>query len=241
MEEYVVAHFHNAAPECEARLTAAFSGQHRASVQRLRGFFQMQRFVLGEQQLMADIAQPWKFLTLYEFHLDRPELHLPALATPIADLRDAGLIAADGTERIYSYRIYAPWKYSANFQPDRPLSHMMLLLANVVPGREAEYHQWYDEVHSVEVSNSPGYIGMKRGGLAEVQVPPVRYCPGDQLILGGMQSDNLGDTLGEFFARAMGTSPSGVAWGPRSKAASTARTVHIFKSIQGPFAADQGA
>jgi hypothetical protein len=107
----------------------------------------------------------------------------------------------------------------------------------VIAGQDAEYHQWYDDVHSVEVSNSPGYVGMKRGALLDVQVAPVHYCPGSQLILAAMQTDDLPATFAEFIARANGRSTSGSNWGERSQAASVARTVHIFASIQGPFSA----
>jgi hypothetical protein len=79
---------------------------------------------------------------------------------------------------------------------------MMFLLANFTPGREPEYHRWYDEHHSVEVSNAPGYVGMRRGKLDAVQVPPVAYCPGSELILGALQSTDIRTSLEDFGARA---------------------------------------
>jgi hypothetical protein len=237
MDEYVVAHFHNPASGAEDRLPATIEGAHLQAVRRLRGFSSLQRFEVTEAQLMPDIVQPWRYLSLYEFRLAEPELHLPALATPLADLRDAGLIAADGSERIYTYKMYAPWKYSADHQPGRPLDHLMLLLANYIPGREAEYHRWYDDVHFGEVTSVPGFVSLKRGGLSSVPVPPARYCPGDQLILGGLQTDSLAEHLREFQMRGSYRSTPELNFGPRSTAASSARTVHIFKTIQGPFAA----
>lgn len=164
-----------------------------------------------------------------------PEIDIPALGQHLAELRDAKLIAQDGTERIHTYKMYHPWKYSKNYTPG-PLTHLMFLLANIVPGHEIEYHKWYDEVHSVEVSESPGYVGMRRGQLSETQVPPVHHCPGDQLILGGIQTEQseLKGNLTEFIDRAFGRSSSGIAWGDRSTAASLARTVHVFESIAGP-------
>jgi hypothetical protein len=237
MASFLTAHFHNVLTGKEVALSGAIHGAHRAAVARLRGFRAAQRFEVTPQQIMSAIPQPWRYVTLYDFELDDPTIDLPAIAPHLADLRDAGLIASDGTERIYSYRMYSQWLYSKNYRRG-PLSHLMLLLANVIPGRETEYHRWYDEQHRHEVSQSPGYVGMRRGQLSAVQVPPVHYCPGDQLILGGMQTEDLAATIKEFIDRAVGTSPSGIAWGVRSDAASTARTVHVFKSIDGPFAAE---
>jgi hypothetical protein len=236
MPDFAVMHFHNPADGKAEALGEAFAGPHLARLRQLRGFTRAQRFAIAPTQLMPG-AQPWTNLTAYEFTLDQPEMHLPALASPLADLRDAGLIASDGTERVYCYGLYSPWKFSTNLDPAQPFSHMMVLLANVTAGQDAEYHQWYDDVHSVEVTNTPGYVGMKRGELLNVPVAPVHYCPGSQLILGAMQTDDLPATFAEFIARANGQSSSGTNWGPRPQSASVARTVHIFASVQGPFEA----
>lgn len=237
MQDYVTLHLTNITKGREADAEQHFDDVHVPAVKKLRGFKDVQRFTCSPHQLMP-IIQPWTHATLYNFTLADPSIDLPAIAPLLADVREAGITAADDAERTYSYRMYHPWKYSSNYTPG-PLTHLMFLLANFTPGREAEYHQWYDDVHSVEVSESPGYVGMRRGRLCEVQVPPVRYCPGDQLILGGIQVPDaeLKATLQEFFDRAEGKSPSGVAWGPRSGTASIARTVHIFKSISGPHTA----
>ena len=47
------------------------------------------------------------------------------------------------------------------------------------------------------------------------------------------QSDDLAFTIGDFVARALGHSPSGIAMQPRSSAGSLARTVHYFRKISG--------
>lgn len=102
-----------------------------------------------------------------------------------------------------------------------------------MPGRRTEYQTWYDEVHCGEVINVPGHVGMKRGELADVQIEPRHYCPGDQLILCAQQTDNLRFTIRDFSARAGGRSPSGVAMQPRSASGSIARTVHYFRKVSG--------
>jgi hypothetical protein len=237
MDQYVIMHLHNAAEGRDAALADYFHGVHIPALERLRGFQGVQRFRITREQLMAETAQPWRYATKYDFQLAKAEIDLPAIAPLLAGMRDEGLVAADGAERIHSYKMYHDWKYSSNIEPGRPLSHIMFLLANITPGREAEYHQWYDDQHSKEVAESVGYIGMQRGGLSTTQVPPLNYCPGSELILGALQCDDLPFAIKDFTDRAYGRSPSGVVWGPRSSAASTARTVHLAESISGPFPA----
>jgi len=234
MADYVTAHFYNPAPGRETALDEAFLA-HARELPRLRGFKSAQRFEITAQQIMP-CAQPWRRLTLYEVSCEDPNIDVPPLAPLLANLRDAGLFAADEAERMHTYRMYHPWKYSKNYTSG-PLDHVMLLLANFTPGREAEYHRWYDEQHSVEVGEAEGFVGMRRGKLSPVQIAPVSYCPGSELILGGLQAGerDLAFVTKDFADRAGGTSPSGVVWGPRSTSASVARTVHLFKSIAGPF------
>jgi hypothetical protein len=234
MKDYVTTHFFNVPAGREDEAVRYVSDRHMERARSLRGFGCAQMFRCAKEQLTPDARQPWTHLMLYEDRLATPEIDLPSKAPLFADMRDAGLIAPDTAERIYSYGMFAPWKYSKNYTPG-PLTHMLLLLANLVPGHEAEYHDWYDKVHRIEITETPGYVGMHRGLLDAVQIPPVRHCPGEQLILAGLQTDDLPSALKEFYDRAVGQSPSGVAWGPRCSAASVARTVHVFESVAGPF------
>lgn len=232
MAHYTTIHLHNVPADRCDDYAAWFDGPHRTALVGLRGFRGADRHELADAQVM-DGAQPWRFASVYDFAFDTPEIDVPALGPLIADARDAGLIAADDTERLYTYRLFGDWKGSPNWQRDQPLSGVSILLGNYVPGRYEEYQTWYEDVHSVEVANVPGHVAMKRGVLAEQQVEPHRYCPGDQLVMTAHQSDDLRFTIGEFVARALGTSPSGIAMQPRSTAGSVARTVHYFNRISG--------
>jgi hypothetical protein len=218
----------------EAEYAAWFDGPHRASLAALRGLKAADRFEVTREQIMADIPQPWRFLSVYDFDLPNPLIDLPALGPLIAAARDAGLIADNETERLYSYRLYSDWKGSPNWRQSEPFSGVSIILANYVPGRRAEYQKWYDEVHSIEVTNVPGHVAMKRGELSPLQIEPRHYCPGDQLVLCAQQTDDLMFTIKDFSARAGGRSPSGIAMQPRSSSGSTARTVHYFGKVSGP-------
>jgi hypothetical protein len=234
MALYTTLHLHNVPAGREADYAKWFDGPHREALARLRGFRSADRYELTAEQVMPDIPQPWRFLSAYDLDLPDPKIDLPALGPLIAEARDAGLIDDAGeTERLYSYAMYSDWKGSPNWRPSEPLSGVSFILANFTVGREAEYQKWYDEVHSVEVTNVPGHVAMKRGRLSDIQIEPRRYCPGDQLVFTACQTDDLGFTVRDFGARAGGRSPSGVAMLPRSKSASTARTVHYFRKISG--------
>ena len=233
MALYTTLHLHNVPAGQEAAYATWFDGAHRTAVAALRGFREADRYEVTREQIMADIPQPWRFMSVYDFDLPDPAIDVPALGPLIAGARDTGLIAVDETERLYTYRLYADWKGSPNWRRTEPLSGVSIILANYIPGRKAEYQKWYDEVHSVEVTNVPGHVAMKRGELSPLQIEPRRYCPGDQLVMCAQQTDDLTFTIKDFSARAGGRSPSGIAMQPRSSSGSTARTVHYFRKVSG--------
>lgn len=235
MKPFTTLHLHNVPAGKEAAYAAWFDGAHAAALKHLRGFKSADRFEVAKEQIMPDIAQPWRFLSVYEFDYASPEIDLPALGPLLADARDAGLIeVSTESERIYSYAMYSDWVSSANHHKDKPLSSVFIILANFIAGREAEYHKWYNEVHMPEVSNVPGFVAMKRGRLSPVQIEPRHYCPGSDLVFCAHQTNDLLFTIRDFSARAGGRSPSGIAMEPRSSSGSTARTVHFFKKISAP-------
>ncbi|MEO6248235.1 MAG: hypothetical protein ABIO85_06595 [Sphingomicrobium sp.] len=234
MALFTTIHLHNVPDGREGDYAHWFDGAHQDALKRLRGFASADRYEVTPEQIMADIPQPWRFMSVYEFDTAEPKLDLPALGPLLAEAREAGLID-DSTqnERIHSYALYSDWVSSPNHQRDQPLSGVSIIFANFVAGREAEYHKWYDEVHGPEVTRTPGKVAMKRGRLSPVQVEPVRYCPGSDLVLCAQQTDDLMFTIRDFSARARGVSPSGIAMEPRSSAGSVARTVHYFRKISG--------
>jgi hypothetical protein len=233
MTLHTTIHLHNVPAGREAAYAAWFDGKHHESLASLRGFKAAERYEVTPQQIMADIPQAWRFMSVYDLDLPDPAIDVPALGPLVAEARDSGLIAKDDTERLYTYRLYSDWKGSPNWQKSEAFSGVSIILANYVAGRFAEYMKWYDEVHSVEVTNVPGHVAMKRGELSPIQIEPRRYCPGDQLVMCAQQTDDLGFTVKDFSARAQGKSPSGIAMQPRSASGSFARTVHYFRKISG--------
>ena len=233
MALFTTLHLHNVPPNKESDYAAWFEDAHQSDLTKLRGFVNAERYEVAAVQIMPDIPQPWRYMSVYDFDTETPEIDLPALAPLLANIRDAGLITNDTSERIYTYSVFSDWKASPNWQKDQPFSGVSLILGNYVAGRYAEYQDWYENVHSVEVINVPGHVAMKRGQLCPIQLEPRHYCPGDQLVLCAQQTDDLLFTVKDFSARARGVSPSGIAMEPRSQAGSFARTVHYFNKVSG--------
>jgi hypothetical protein len=233
MSLYTTLHLHNVADGRGTQYADWFDGPHRAAAAKLPGFMAMDRYEVTSEQIMRDIPQPWRYLSVFDFDFPDPLVGIPLLGPLIALARQAGLTAEDETERLYTFRLYGDWKGSANWQRSEPLSGVSIILGNYVPGRREEYLKWYEEVHSVEVSNVPGHVAMKRGELSPLQIDPRHYCPGDQLVMCAQQTDDLAFTVKDFSERARGVSPSGIAMEPRSSSGSIARTVHYFKKISG--------
>ena len=233
MALYTTVHLHNVPTGKEAEYAAWFDGPHREALARLRGFKGADRYEIAAAQLAPDIIHAWRYMSVYDFDHPNPAIDVPALGPLLAEVRDSGLVADDGAERIWTYRLFGDWKGSPNWQRDKPLSGVSILFGNYVPGHYEAYQDWYENVHSVEVANVPGHVAMKRGELSDLQIEPRSYCPGDQLVMTAQQSDDLSFTITDFAARALGHSPSGIAMEPRSKAGSMARTVHYYRKISG--------
>jgi len=233
MALFTTLHLYNVPKGKDDEFTNWFEGEHQADLKNLRGYVTCDRYEVAQVQIMPDILQPWRYMSTYDFETETPEIDLPGLAPLLANVRDANLIAHDTAERIYSYKLGSDWKVSPNWEQDKPLSGVSVIFGNYVAGHYDEYEKWYEDVHSVEVINVPGHVGMRRGQLCETQLEPRHYCPGDQLVLCAQQTDDLTFTIRDFSARALGNSPSGIAMEPRSKTGSFARTVHYFNKING--------
>jgi len=229
MASYVTLHLYNVKPEHEADMTAWFHERHANTLPVLHGFMQVERYERTPEQIMK-IPHPWRYMAIYDFEFDHPEIHLPALGSFLAHPRDHGWLETDGSECIWSYGMYSGWKFSTRSNKRPEFTHMMFLPANFVPGMEAEYLDWYENVHVDEVIEGDGFAAMRRGRLHPVQIEPKQFCPGSQIVLAGLQTDDIAQSQQNFADRGNGVAPVG-NHGPRSPSASTARTTHYFKKI----------
>ena len=95
MALHTTLHLHNVPPGREQSYAAWYDGKHRESLAALRGFTGAERYQVTSEQVMPDIPQPWRFLSVYDFDLPNAAIDIPALGPLLAEARDAGLIADD--------------------------------------------------------------------------------------------------------------------------------------------------
>jgi len=73
--------------------------------------------------------------------------------------------------------------------------YKMIALTKPVEGKEAEYHEWYNNVHLPEICAMPGVTGAQRYKLA---VPLQNFDDRPFLAVYDIETDNIMETLGGF-------------------------------------------
>src|SRR3546814_11982432 len=96
MSPYCTLHLHNVPAGREAEYAAWFDGTHRKALASLRGLVNADSFEVSPIQIMPDLPQPWRYMSLYEFALPNAQIDLPAPGPLLADARHAGMVAGDG-------------------------------------------------------------------------------------------------------------------------------------------------
>lgn len=78
--------------------------------------------------------------------------------------------------------------------------YRMIVLSNPVPGREAEFNEWYDRQHIPDLLNVPGFVAAQRFRLSETQLrdgsQPLRY-----LAVWEIETEDLSAVFRELNAR----------------------------------------
>ncbi len=132
--------------------------------------------VLGVEHLRAENdlpdgpEHPYEFLAIYEIASGE-------LATTAAQMAEA-----DATPSAHQHGESVSWWYE-EFRPrvatpdagTGPFDHMVVV-SNPVPGADAEFHRWYDEVHIPDIFNKIGGIVAARR-YRRAEVPANHDCP----------------------------------------------------------------
>ena len=59
---------------------------------------------------------------------------------------------------------------------DGSTDHLMVVMSNVVPGREDEFNEWYSGEHILDVVEKlPGFITAQRYELSDEQLEPTQF------------------------------------------------------------------
>jgi len=175
-----------------------------------------QLFALDAVQVLPGQTQPWAMAALQW-------LDDPANALPVAD------DPAIASHACHVFACVAPWRTGTGTLVGET-THLTIVMANAAPGRDADYHRWYEEHHTPDVLATPGVAGVWRGRLADRQVHPDTPHPGYAVLVAAATNDPQA-MLAEMAARTMGTSASGIRYAPRSDAVSDERTIHFFRKL----------
>ena len=73
--------------------------------------------------------------------------------------------------------------------------YLLLVFTRPRPGREDDYHRWYDESHLAEVLGVPGFVAARR--YAVIDLPPA--SPASEFAaLYTIESDDIAATMATF-------------------------------------------
>jgi hypothetical protein len=102
----------------------------------------------------------------------------------------------------------------------------LLALTNAVPGREAEFNDWYTNVHLADVLKLPGVQAAQRFCLSGIQHRAGAH-PWEYMAVYEIETDDLLSTLAKL------REVSGTAEMPLSPALQDQRMVWIYEPITG--------
>jgi hypothetical protein len=191
----------------------------------------LQHYGLQPVQLQPLHPQPYRLASVYE--IETEPNNLPAVLDEFSVLarraaKAEGLLQRDVA---HVFELTRPTLSSPrSYHPAAPL-HVAFVMGNCVEGKDDEFDSWYDNIHSVEALETPGFVGMRLGALNPLQADPRDYQAANRMVMFMIRTYDLWATIQEFIARASGTSKSGVKWSPRAAAAgfiSPRRTTHVF-------------
>lgn len=82
-------------------------------------------------------------------------------------------------------------------------THRLIVFTQPTPGREAEYNDWYDNVHLGDVLETDGFVAAQRFKLAPTQIgDPAEPAPSPYLAIYEIEADDLGAALEKLNAGA---------------------------------------
>jgi len=195
-----------------------------------RGLIRLQRYRLSNTQFPASTsaAQLYRGVTLFEIDDALLSDRRAILAAQLRVPRETGLLEADRTHLFHIVR-HQTSNVSRELAGDA--EHLMILMANYMPGMRDEWGAWYDEVHGPEGLGVPGVKACTRGLLADAQLDSEAEQPAAGVVIYRFGTGDFPGVVREFVARATGSSSTGIKWASRSPAVGPNRTTHAFDAV----------
>ena len=153
-----------------------YDPQHAADVVSIPGFVSAQRYVWSEHQLRPDARPPSKYVI--EFKIVTDDI-AAVYAEVIRRIREhitvMGTAIAPGTGGSFTYRAITdvvPGRGGdVSASGGRSAEHFVqLVFGSAAPGKDAQFNDWYNRVHSPSVASTPGFQQWQRFELSPVQL-----------------------------------------------------------------------
>ena len=189
-----------------------YDTQHAQDVVAIPGFATAQRFVLSDTQLRVSKPLP-KYLIMYKVVTD----DLPSVYAEVRRRLDTGMTVLDqsydrSTSVSFTYKVMGPPIYHKGpVRPSHPGSQLydQLVFADPVPGKEDEFNQWYDKIHTPEVVAALGSVSAQRYILSDAPLAKNQTAT-KYFVMYKIVTDDLASDLAEYrrLAPTMSTSPA---------------------------------
>jgi hypothetical protein len=158
MGKYALVIFSNpSAPDREDEYNTWYTNQHLKDVVSIPGYSAAQRFK-RQISMIGDLQH--NYLAIYDMDAQTPEeaaKAVEALVSTPMDLSDA--LDSDGVLG----GIFEACGATVTAASGKPTgAFRMLAMSDAVEGREADYNNWYDNVHLKEVTSVPGFTSAER-------------------------------------------------------------------------------
>jgi hypothetical protein len=175
MATYYYVVFNNPIAGSEKDYLSWYDNRHIVDVTAIPGFVSGQRFVRNDEQMYSN-AEPRlaNYLTLYTVRTDdldalNAEI-MKRIKTGVTKMAQPSLIdRSSGSD--YWYRLNAAelkrkTPLPADFAGKTLVNYVHLVFMNALEGRQAEWEEWYDKVHSPDMLTGAGILTAQRTTLA---------------------------------------------------------------------------
>ena len=81
-------------------------------------------------------------------------------------------------------------------------THRLIVFTKPIPGKEAEYNKWYDEVHLKEVLEVDGFVAAQRFAVADAQIGGDSSAAEKYLAIYEIEADSVEEALASLAGSA---------------------------------------
>lgn len=161
----------NPLPGLDAEFNEWYDNIHLGEVVQIGGALNGQRFRLADTQVNP--AQSHRYQTLYELDSSNTEAALKNMLEALPHMQIKPVSDSQGTRMAVFESVTELVHSRSNTHTGKGANHPSAwLLVRTTPnsGMEAEFNEWYDNVHIPELMDLAGFYSAQRFKLADTQV-----------------------------------------------------------------------